>query len=59
MKNKTESKYYTVAEVAALLRFAPYSIYRLIKQDKIRAVRVGENSLRISEAELERYIRRS
>ena len=45
----------TVAEVADLMRVSSMTVYRLIKQGDLAAVRVGHN-YRIRVAEVERYL---
>lgn len=45
----------TVAEVAAAMRVSNMTVYRLIKNGELAAVRVGKN-YRIREADVERYL---
>jgi excisionase family DNA binding protein len=45
----------TVSEVAAAMRVSNMTVYRLIKNGDLPAVRVGKN-YRIREADVERYL---
>lgn len=51
------ARYLTVAEVAETLRVSTMTVYRLIKAEELRAVRVGR-SYRLSEDEVDRYLAR-
>ena len=53
-----KSVYLTAAEVASELRISRMTVSRLIQQDQLAAVRVG-NSLRISRNELASFIVRN
>jgi excisionase family DNA binding protein len=46
---------YTVAEIAQILRVSERSVYRLIEDRKLRAVRVGR-LVRVPEGMLEEFI---
>jgi excisionase family DNA binding protein len=46
----------TVSEVAAAMRVSNMTVYRLIKQGELGAVRVGKN-YRIRETDLARFLR--
>ncbi len=48
-------RFLTVAEVAASMRVSNMTVYRLIKNGELAAVRVGKN-YRIREADVERYL---
>jgi excisionase family DNA binding protein len=48
----------TVQEVADLMRVSSMTVYRLIKQGDLRAVRVGR-SFRVREADVNDYLERS
>lgn len=50
-----ERRLLTVAEVADVLRVSTMTVYRLIKNGEIAAIRVGK-SYRISESELQAYL---
>ena len=45
----------TVAEVAARMRVSNMTVYRLIKNGELPAVRIGKN-YRIRESDVERYL---
>lgn len=45
----------TVAEVAGLLRVSNMTVYRLIKNGELSAIRVGKN-YRIRQADLDAYL---
>jgi excisionase family DNA binding protein len=45
----------TVSEVAATMRVSNMTVYRLIKNGELPAMRVGKN-YRIREADVERYL---
>lgn len=45
----------TVAEVASLLRVSNMTVYRLIKNGELSAIRVGKN-YRIRQADLDAYL---
>lgn len=53
----TTPKVYTVDEVAAILKVRPRTVYELVKDGKIRAVKIGERQMRISEEALTAYLR--
>lgn len=55
MTTPDRDTYLTVAEVAALLRVAKMTVYRLCHANELANLRVGR-SLRISEVGLRRYI---
>jgi excisionase family DNA binding protein len=46
----------TAKEVSKLLSLHPKTVYRLIESDRIRAIKVGLNAIRVNERELERYL---
>jgi excisionase family DNA binding protein len=50
-----QSRFLTVAEVAALMRVSNMTVYRLIKANELAAVRVGK-SYRIREDDVDRYL---
>lgn len=45
----------TVGEVAAVMRVSNMTVYRLIKDGELAAIRVGKN-YRIRESDVERYL---
>lgn len=54
----SETKFLTVAEVAAYMRVSKMTVYRLVHSDALRAVRVGR-SFRVAEADVESYLAES
>ena len=54
----SEVKFLTVAEVAALMRVSKMTVYRLVHNGDLPAVRVGR-SFRVSEDDVHEYIRNS
>ena len=53
--NESQSKFVTVAEVAAELRVSNMTVYRLVQSGALPAVRVGR-SYRIRAADVDRYL---
>lgn len=47
--------YYTIEEVATILRVSPQTVRKLIKEKQLKAVRVGVQ-LRIKKEELDRFL---
>ena len=54
----SEVKFLTVAEVAALMRVSKMTVYRLVHNGELPAVRVGR-SFRVSEDDVDEYLRTS
>ncbi|MDO9395520.1 MAG: helix-turn-helix domain-containing protein [Herbiconiux sp.] len=54
----SEAKFLTVAEVAAMMRVSKMTVYRLVHNGDLPAVRVGR-SFRVREEDANEYIRRS
>ncbi len=54
----SEVKFLTVAEVAALMRVSKMTVYRLVHNGDLPAVRVGR-SFRVSEHDVDEYLRSS
>lgn len=54
----SEVKFLTVAEVAAVMRVSKMTVYRLVHNGELAAVRVGR-SFRVKEDEVDRYLRQS
>ena len=52
-----ETKIYTVPEVAGLLRVSDRHVYEQVKQNKLKAIRIG-HTLRITSICLDEYIQR-
>jgi excisionase family DNA binding protein len=51
----SKAKFYTVAEVAQVLRVSNMTVYRLISSGQLPAVRVGK-SYRLREEDVSRYL---
>jgi len=54
----SEVKFLTVAEVAAVMRVSKMTVYRLVHNGELPAVRVGR-SFRVSEKDVDEYLKRS
>ncbi len=54
----SEVKFLTVAEVAAMMRVSKMTVYRLVHNGELPAVRVGR-SFRVTEDDVNEYIRKS
>lgn len=54
----SEVKFLTVAEVAAMMRVSKMTVYRLVHNGELPAVRVGR-SFRVTEDDAHEYLRRS
>ena len=54
----SESKFLTVAEVAAVMRVSKMTVYRLVHNGELPAVRVGR-SFRVSEEDVNEYLKSS
>lgn len=54
----SEVKFLTIAEVAAVMRVSKMTVYRLVHNGELPAVRVGR-SFRVSEEDANRYIQKS
>ena len=54
----SESKFLTVAEVAAMMRVSKMTVYRLVHSGDLPAVRVGR-SFRVVEKDVNEYLRKS
>jgi excisionase family DNA binding protein len=50
-------KLFTVDEVARMLRISNMTVYRLVKNEEIAAIKVGKN-YRIRESEVDKYLKR-
>ena len=53
-----DSKFLTVAEVAAMMRVSKMTVYRLVHSGELPAVRVGR-SFRVLEKDVDNYLRKS
>ncbi|GAB3195496.1 helix-turn-helix domain-containing protein [Nocardioides hungaricus] len=54
----SDSKFLTVAEVAAMMRVSKMTVYRLVHNGELAAVRVGR-SFRVLEKDVDEYLRNS
>ena len=54
----SEVKFLTVAEVAAMMRVSKMTVYRLVHNGELPAVRVGR-SFRVTEDDVNEYLRKS
>ncbi len=54
----SDSKFLTVAEVAAMMRVSKMTVYRLVHSGEMPAVRVGR-SFRVLEKDVDEYLRKS
>ena len=56
--DRSEVRFLTIAEVAAMMRVSKMTVYRLVHSGELPAVRVGR-SFRVTEADVDEYLRRS
>jgi excisionase family DNA binding protein len=56
--DSSESTFLTVAEVAARMRVSKMTVYRLVHNGELPAVRVGR-SFRVLEKDVDEYLRKS
>lgn len=54
-----EQKFYTISEVAKMLKVDPMTIRRYIKAGKIKAIKPTINVVRISEKDLNEFLEKS
>uniref|UniRef100_UPI0015E66092 helix-turn-helix domain-containing protein n=2 Tax=Nocardioides campestrisoli TaxID=2736757 RepID=UPI0015E66092 len=54
----SEVKFLTIAEVAAMMRVSKMTVYRLVHNGDLPAVRVGR-SFRVTEGDVDEYLRKS
>ena len=54
----SESKFLTIAEVAAMMRVSKMTVYRLVHGGELPALRVGR-SFRVLEQDVDEYLRKS
>ena len=57
MANKKHEQYYSINEVAKMLKVVYLTVYRWIQNDKLHAIKAGKQ-YRISETELDKFINR-
>lgn len=53
----TAPRVYTVEEVADILKVKPRTIYNLVKDGALPAVKIGERQMRITGEALDAYLR--
>lgn len=53
-----DPKFLTIAEVAAMMRVSKMTVYRLVHNEELPAVRVGR-SFRVTEDDVNEYLRKS
>lgn len=56
-ENLADITYLTVAEVATIMRVSKMSVYRLIHAGELECVNVGEQSMRVPECAVNKYLR--
>jgi excisionase family DNA binding protein len=56
--DSSSPKFLTVAEVAAMMRVSKMTVYRLVHNGELPAVRVGR-SFRVLEKDVDEYLRKS
>ncbi len=54
----TDPRFLTIAEVAAIMRVSKMTVYRLVHNGELAAVRVGR-SFRVAEEDVNEYLRKS
>ncbi len=54
----SEAKFLTIAEVAAMMRVSKMTVYRLVHNEELPALRVGR-SFRVREDDVNDYLRKS
>ena len=54
----SDSKFLTVAEVAAMMRVSKMTVYRIVHNGELPSVRVGR-SFRVLEKDVDDYLRKS
>ena len=54
----TDPRFLTIAEVAAIMRVSKMTVYRLVHNGELAAVRVGR-SFRVAEDDVDEYLRKS
>jgi excisionase family DNA binding protein len=53
-----EEKYYTIDEVAEILKVAYMTVYRWIKSNKLEAVKAGKQ-YRVTQSHLDKFLKQS
>ncbi|UMG93863.1 helix-turn-helix domain-containing protein [Nocardioides sp. TF02-7] len=57
-ESRPDPKFLTIAEVAAMMRVSKMTVYRLVHNGELPAVRVGR-SFRVHEDDVDEYLRKS
>lgn len=48
--------YYTVLEISSLLKVSRFTVYRWIREDKLKSVKI-QGSVRITQEELDKFLK--
>lgn len=56
--SRPDPKFLTIAEVATMMRVSKMTVYRLVHNGELPAVRVGR-SFRVPESDVDEYLRKS
>ncbi|WP_134741200.1 helix-turn-helix domain-containing protein [Nocardioides sp. 503] len=56
--DRADSRFLTIAEVAAMMRVSKMTVYRLVHNEELPALRVGR-SFRVREEDVDEYLRKS
>ena len=57
MTNNNQDQYYTIDEIAKMLKVAYLTVYRWIQTDKLKSVKAGKQ-YRIKKSDLNHFIKR-
>ncbi|PWN01932.1 excisionase [Nocardioides silvaticus] len=57
-ESRPDPKFLTIAEVATMMRVSKMTVYRLVHNGELPAVRVGR-SFRVPESDVDEYLRKS
>lgn len=52
-----ETRYWTIGEIAELLKVSKPTVYAWVKSGKLRAAVAGKQTMRVREEELSRFLR--
>jgi len=58
MPNKEQEQYYTIEEVAKMLKVVYLTVYRWIQSDKLIAYKAGKQ-YRIKQSDLEKFMKKA
>jgi len=56
MKKKIKDKFYTPTEIADMLKISRASVWRYIREKKLKAIKLGHSTYRISEENFNSFI---